>query len=157
MAQLTGWAGAFSGDTSVVDTTKKHQLGTRARDEDGNEYVYVQGVASGAAGSWVTMDEDYVTTLAVADGQGRVGVLMAALDATTDYGWAQIYGKNTIAKVLASFADNGKIFLTATAGSVDDADVAGDAVVGAVGRSAVSGGVATVELNYPFVHDVAID
>jgi hypothetical protein len=157
MADLTGYASIFSGDTAIVDTTLKHALGTRARDVDGNEYIYVQGVTNGAAGSWVTLDEDHVTTLAVANGKGRVAILMAALDATTDYGWAQIYGKNTIALALTGFADNGAIYLTATAGSIDDADVGGDSVIGAVGRSEVSGGVITVELNYPFVDDIAHD
>ena len=54
---------------------------------------------------------------------------------------------------VAGFADNGLIYCTSTAGSVDDAVVAGDLVVGAIGRSAISSGAATVELNYPFVTD----
>ncbi len=157
MALLTGRTQIFSGDTSIVDTTQQHPLGTRAMDPDGNEYIYMQGVASVVAGSWVIFDENYVTTRTVADSQGRIAVAMAAIDATTDFGWFQIYGKNTIALVLASFADNGKIYLTSTAGQVDDADVAGDFVVGAIGRSAVSGGVATMELNYPIVQDTAFD
>jgi len=157
MADLTGRTQIFSGDTSEVDTTQQYPLGTRAFDTAGNEYIYVQGVSSGAAGSWVSMDEDHVTTLLTADAKGRVGVLMAALDATTDYGWCQIYGKNTIAKAATGFADNGLIYCTSTAGTIDDADVAGDLVSGAMGRSAVSDGVITVELNYPFVDDTADD
>lgn len=156
MAELTGPTQTFSGDTSVVDTTQRHPVGTRAWDVNGNEYVYVAGVTSCAAGSWLTLDEANQASLAVADAKGRVAVAMAAIVASS-WGWAQIYGKNTIAKVLANFADNGSIYLTSTAGSVDDADVAGDAVIGAWGRSAVAGGVATVELNYPAVHDIAVD
>lgn len=157
MAILTGYTQIFSGDTAQVDTTKQHVLGTRAMDDDGNEYIYVQGCTSGAAGSWVTLDEALVTTLAVADAQGRVAVLMAALDATTDYGWAQIYGKNTIALALTGFADNGLVYLTSTDGSVDDSAVTEDKIVGAFGRSALSDGVITVELNYPQVFNEAID
>jgi hypothetical protein len=156
MAELTGPQQTFSGDTTSVDSTQRHPVGTRAWDVNGNEYVYVAGVASCVAGSWLTLDEDCQATLAVANGKGRVAVAMAALVAST-WGWAQVYGKNTIAKALTGFADNGNIFLSATAGSVDDADVAGDAVIGAMGRSALASGVITVELNYPFVHDVAID
>lgn len=156
MANLTGFTGIFAGDTSVIDTTLKHSLGTRARDVNGNEYIYLQGVASTVAGSWVSFDEAHLTILTVANAQGRIGVAMAAIVASS-YGWYQIYGSNTIALALAAFADNGKIYLTSTAGSIDDTDVAGDAVIGAIGRSAVSGGVITAELNYPVVQDVAID
>jgi hypothetical protein len=73
------------------------------------------------------------------------------------YGWYQIYGKG-VAKVLASFADNGDCYLTATAGSVDDADVAGDFIRGMKGASAIdtpSTGLAEVELAYPQVADGA--
>jgi hypothetical protein len=154
MANLTGYAGAFSGDTSEISTTKQYPLGTRAFDTAGNEYMYVQGVASGAAGSWVSVDEAHVTTLLAANAVGRVGVLMAALDATTDFGWMQIYGKNTIAKA-DTVADNKSLYIDATAGQADDAGVAGDAIFGAVSRSATASGVITVELNYPHVMDGA--
>jgi hypothetical protein len=135
-----------------IDSTELIPLGTRAKDKDGNEYIYLKGVASTEAGSWVSFDEAHVTTLLAANAVGRVAIATAATVAST-YGWYQIYGKNTVAKVLAGFADNGKIYCTATPGSVDDAVVAGDLVVGAIGRSAIASGVATVELSYPFVTD----
>ncbi len=138
-----------------VDDSAEYTVGTRTQDASGNEYIYLKGVASTAANSWVSFDENYETTLLVANAQGRVGIAKAAITADK-YGWYQIYGKGT-GKVLAGFADNGKVYCTSTAGSVDDADVAGDAVIGAIGRSAVSGGVATMELNYPIVQDMAID
>jgi hypothetical protein len=149
---LIGYPSASVGEVDEVHSTQKNPLGMRQFDEDGNEFIYLQGVASCEAGSWVSFDEAHVTTLLVANAVGRVAVAKAAVVASS-YGWFQIYGKNTAAKVLAGFADNGKIFSTATAGSVDDAAVAGDLVVGAIGRSAISGGVATVELNYPFATD----
>jgi len=157
MANLTGSTQTFDGDTSVVDSSAKHPLGTRAHDVDGNEYVYALGVASTAVGTWVTFDEEYTTTRAVADAQGRVGIAMAAIVADK-YGWYQIYGKAS-GLALTGFADNGKVYLTATAGSVDDTDVAGDAVIGAIGRSKVdeTSFLATFELNYPIVMDLAID
>lgn len=151
MAQLTTMAQAFSGDTSEVDDTAQHELGTEARDTNGNRYIYAKGVASTALNSWVSMDEDYVTTLLAANAKGRVGIAMAAIVADK-YGWYQVYGEAT-GKVLASFADNGIPFATSTPGSVDDAVVAGDLVLNAIGRSAISGGVATFELNYPSVND----
>lgn len=134
-----------------IDSSAAYTVGTRTQTADGKEYIYLKGVASTAVNSWVSFDEAYVTTLLVANAKGRVAIAMAAIVADK-YGWYQVYGSGT-GKVLASFADNGVIFSTSTAGSVDDAVVTGDLIVGAMGRSAVSGGVATVELNYPFATD----
>ena len=142
--------------TSAVHASKRFKLGTR-RQVDDKEYVYLKGVASTAIGTWVTFDEAGLTTRAVANAQGRVAIAMAATVAST-YGWYQIYG-SAQGLALTAFVDNGKVYLTATDGSVDDTDVAGDAVIGAVGRSAVNETtlLATFELNYPMVQDLAID
>lgn len=152
MAALTSYPGAVVGDTSAVHSSALNPLGTRAFDKDGNEYIYLLGVASVAAGSWVSFDEAHVTTLLAANAKGRVAVAMAAVVADK-YGWFQVYGKHIAALALAGFADNGLIYSTSTAGSVDDAVVTGDLVVGAIGRSALGSGVITVELNYPFATD----
>jgi len=159
MPSLVGpWISA--GDTTVVDSSKKHELGSRAFDADGNEYIYLTGVASTLAGSWVTFDELHITALAVSDAKGRVAIAMAAIVASS-YGWYLIYGKHTAAYVTTGISDNVQLYLTATAGAVHSTDVAGDFIVGAIGRSevttfGVSAGL-TVELSYPFVHDAAID
>ena len=160
MANLQGYTKMFAGNTTAVDSQKLHNLGTRSFDKNGNEYVYLLGVALTAPGSWVSFDEDHATILAVANAVGRIAVAMAATVAAK-YGWYQIYGVHASAYVLTGFADNGVIYLTGTGGSVDDADVAGDLIIGAMGRGAAgrSGAVtacgATVELNYPFVNDAA--
>ena|SRR3990167_7892462 len=156
MANLTGRAQIFRGDTSIIDADIQHQLGTRAMDVDGNEYIYLQGVASVVAGSWVVFDEDYVTTRTVANSKGRVAVAMAAIATTSDYGWFQVYGKNTIALAISggAAAADAQVFLTSTAGQVDDVDVATDLVTGALFRVAESSGVVTVELNYPMCLNV---
>jgi hypothetical protein len=147
-----------------VSTTQQHPLGTilRAVDRGSNangeaEFLYVKGVTNGATGSWVGINQDDGgTTLAVANGiYPLVGILMADLDASTDYGWAQISGK-AVGKALAAFADNGNVYLTATAGSVDDAAVAGDLVHRAKGASALDGpatGMAEFEINRPSTDD----
>lgn len=146
-----------------VSTTQNHPLGTilRARDIGatnnltGNgegEFIYVKGVSSGATGAWVGIDEDGATTLAIADGYyPLVGVLMADLDATTKYGWTQITGK-AVALALTGYADNANVYLTGTAGSVDDTAVAGDLVHRALGASALdapAAGMAEFFLNRP--------
>ena len=75
-----------------------------------------------------------------------------AASVANKYGWYQISGKGS-AKVLSGFADNGDCYLTSTAGSVDDADVAGDYVANMLGASGISGGLADVEISRPSVAD----
>ena len=142
-----------------TSTTQKLPTGTIIKAKDDSlgvgEFIYLKGVASTVVGSVVAFDEADVTALAAANAQGRIGVAMSA-NVASFFGWYQISGK-AHAKVLTGFADNGSVYLTSTAGSVDDADVAGDSVIGAVGRSAISGGLAYLELNRPFVDNIAHD
>lgn len=150
----------------IADTssTQQHDLGTiiqcvdRGSNANGvGEFMYVKGVTNGAVGSWVGVNaDDYTTTLAVANGiYPLIGIMMSALSAATLYGWIQITGK-AVGKALTSFADNGDVYLTATAGSVDDADVAGDFVSNAKGASALDApatGMAEFEISRPFTRD----
>ncbi len=156
MARLVG-PFAVIGRTDSVHSTEKNVLGTRAKDEAGNEYIYLLGVASTAIGTWVNYDENHVTARLVTNAEGRVAIAMAATIAST-YGWYQIYGEAS-GLALTGFVDDGKVYVTSTDGSVDDADVATNLVTNAVGRSAVNETtlLATFELNYPFVQDIAID
>ena len=137
-----------------VDTIKMFPLGHRQKDTKGNEYAYLKGVASNAAGSWVIWEENYATTLITADKVGPVGISMAAFDATTKFGWAQIYGVNLIAKTDTVAADAG-LFIDGTAGRADDLGVAGDWIAGAWSMTADATNVATVFLDYPSVYNNA--
>jgi len=141
-----------------VDAVKKHRLLTKKKDIAGNEYIYLQGVASLAAKDVVAFDELGVTTRTLAATIGQIAVARAAVDATTKYGWFQIYGIVTLVPVLTSFADNSAIYTTSTPGSVDDSGAgAEEFVFGMWGRSAISSGVATMQLNYPFKHAATLD
>lgn len=117
------------------------------------EFIFLKGAASTVVGSVVVYNaDDFSTTLAVADAIGPVALAMSACVADKA-GWYQIGGKG-VAKVLASFADNANCYLTSTAGSIDDAVVAGDYIFGMKGASAIdtpSTGLAEVELQRPFV------
>ncbi len=119
------------------------------------EFVYLKGVASTVLGSWVVYNpDDWSTVLLGADMIGSVAVAMAPTVAN-EFGWYQIKGK-AIGKVLAGFVDNANVYATATAGSVDDAIVAGDRVKNAKGASAVgtpAAGLAEFEIDRPFVDD----
>lgn len=150
---------AFVNPQAITETsaTKKVPLGQIIRAEDPTngvgEFIYLLGLADTAIGSWVVYNaDDFSTTLAVANGKGPLAVAMSA-NVASQYGWYQISGKaSALAK--ASFADNGDVYLTSTAGSVDDADVAGDCVSCAKGASTiVAAGLADFEIHRPFVRD----
>lgn len=155
MSHLSGYPQVFAGDTSVVDTTKRHPLGTRAVDPDGNEYIYLEGIGSTALYSVVTYDEAYLTALIAADAVGPVAVAMAAIVASS-YGWYMIKG-STYAKCDSGVADNSALYINGTSGRVDDTDVAGDAIIGMWSRGTDSSNVVAVQLDYPKVHNIAVD
>ena len=143
----------------VTETTQQHPLGTRVRAEHETygvgEFIYLLGVASTAVASWVLYSEDdFSTSLLAADDIGQVAIAMSA-NVADQYGWYQISGK-AVGKVATGFADNGNVYATATAGTVDDAVVAGDRVKRAKGASAIdtpSTGLAEMEIQYPFMDD----
>ena len=147
-----------------TDTTQRHPLGMIVTAADPTygvgEFIYLKGASSTAVGSWVTYNQDdNSTTLLAANAIGPVAVSMSANSASTNYGWYQISGK-AIGKALTGFLDNANVYGTSTAGSVDDAVVAGDRVQGAKGASAVdtpSTGLAEFEIARPFVNDALAD
>lgn len=143
-----------------TSTVQNHPLGTKLKAVDPTygegEFIYLAGVANTTLGSWVHYNyDDGSTALTVANAIGPVGVSMSA-NVASQYGWYQIRGK-AIGKALASYADNGLVFLTATAGSVDDAVVDGDMVHLAKGASAIDApgtGLAEFEIQYPYTDDI---
>lgn len=144
---------------SVTSTVQNHPLGMRIRATDASygegEFIYLKGLAATAIGTVVTFNHDDGTTaLLAANAIGPVGVAMSA-NVADQYGWYQVYGKG-VAKVLAAFADNANCYATATAGSIDDAVVAGDLVKNMKGASAIdtpATGLAEIEMQHPFMDD----
>jgi hypothetical protein len=142
-----------------VDTEAAVEVGTILRAVDptygAGEFIYLAGVASTAVGTWVTYNmDDGSTARLAANAIGPVAVAMAATVAST-YGWYQISGK-AVGLALAGYVDNALVYATATAGSVDDAVVAGDRVKNALGASAVgtpSAGLAEFEIARPWMDD----
>lgn len=147
---------------STTSTTQQHPLGTIVTAEDRGtnangigEFIYLKGVASTAVGSWVTFNpDDGTTALLAANAIGSVGVAMSA-NVANQYGWYQIRGK-AVAKAAAGFVDDANVYATATAGTADDAVVAGDRVKNAKGASALDApatGMAEFEIDHPFMDD----
>jgi hypothetical protein len=151
----------YQGPAAQVDSTALYELGTIAKAESATygplELIYLKagsGVTE-ALGSVVGFGGDYETVLAVANGvYSGVAVALGAVEAG-EYAWHVIRG-NVPTKVLASFADNANCYLTATAGSLDDAVVAGDYVYKAKSITAIdtpSTGLAVVFFNDSFTTD----
>jgi hypothetical protein len=143
----------------VTSTVKNHPLGDIVTAYDpvygAGEFIYLVGLTATAVGTWVTYNsDDGSSTLLAANAIGPVAVAMSA-NVGSQYGWYQIHGK-AIGKALTGFLDNANVYATSTAGSVDDAVVAGDRVKGAVGASAVdtpTTGLAEFEIARPFMDD----
>lgn len=147
--------GTIGVDFTETTTAQKWPLGMEVQANDDTRgqgrFKYLLGLASTAVGEWVHYNaDDFSTTLAVADGIGPIAVAMSA-NVASQYGWYQITGKAS-GLAAASYADNGNVYLTATAGTVDDAAVAGDLVHKAKGASAVATatGLADFEIDRPW-------
>jgi hypothetical protein len=144
---------------ATVDTVQMHPLGARRKARDATlgecEFVYVKGVAAAAAGLLATyIPSTGTTVLTLARAKGLVGVFMAAVTAGL-FGWLQIKGLAEI-QVNGAVVAGSTVYVTATAGKVDDAVVAGDIVYGANFATADGTPVANwarVSLAEPFVGD----
>lgn len=110
------------------------------------EFVLAYGVASLQIGDAVRIGAGYATTRTVASVRGMVGISMSANTDTAALSWFCVRGQ-VPARVAAATAANTPLFVTATAGSLDDAVVAGDNVVGATAATAQSATVRTSVLN----------
>lgn len=150
------------GAPGEVHSTLKNPLMTIAKGRDANgfpaEYIYLSGVASTVAGSWVAYDEAGITLLLDSDVAGSlvspVAVATAIVDAATKYGWYQIAG-NALANVHSAVADNAKLYAQSTpAGEADDAAVTGNQIHNAFTRAATTTAavaLSSVQIDHPFI------
>ena len=132
----------YIGGQNIADTsaTQNHALGQIIEAQDGAstsnkgfaEFIYLKGVASTAIGSWVGYSPTLGTSvLATANGNYPLAVAMSACNTTTLFGWYQISGIASALGLTSITHSSGFLWLTGTAGSVDDASVIGDAIVNA--------------------------
>ncbi len=142
----------------VTSTVKNHPLGDIVTAYDpiygAGEFIYLPGVTGTVVGSVVLYSpDDFATTLLAANDIGSVAVAMS-INVGSQWGWYQIQGKAVVKA--GTVADNGNVYATATAGTVDDAVVAGDRVKNAKFASAdgtPSAGLAECEISRPFMDD----
>ena len=139
---------------AVTDTVQNHPLGTIVTAVDPTygegEFIYLKGVASTVVGDTVIYDQYAATTTrTVAGSRGPAAVAMSA-NVASQYGWYQIAG-TAIAKS-ATVVAGASPYVTATAGTIDDAVVATDKIDGARFKTAdgtPSAGFALLQLDRP--------
>ena len=95
MSRLQGPSMGFAGPTSETWTTPyPHAVGTKARDKDGNEYLFCSAVTAVAGNGIlvsITADHQIAPLLGTSLLAARVGIAMQTL-AVGAAGWVQIYG-----------------------------------------------------------------
>lgn len=138
----------------VPHTVQMFNVGTHGVSEDGNEYVYMAGVASTVVGSWVTFDEAYVTTLLVASAIGPISIALS-ISVASNWGWYGVWGKIP-GLLAANCADNAKLGYETASGNAGDGKAAGDEIYTAISRGSTAGAAAVTDcqISYPFVDDV---
>ena len=137
-----------------TSTTQNLSIGTRIKAIDSTlgegEFIYLKGLASTAIGELVIFDQyANTTTRAVAGSRSPAAVAMSA-NVASQYGWYQIFGAAVIKA--GTVAANAAVYVTATAGTVDDAVVSGDKLDGARFKTAdgtPSSGFAYCQLDRP--------
>lgn len=117
------------------------------------EFIYLAGVASTVVGSLVTYDA-YLGTTTLAPATGGSGPVAVAMSANVlgQFGWYQIQGTAAVKAPNAMVVGADVFMLAATPGSVDDAAVAGEQVLGAKVTSTTgtpSTGLALITINRP--------
>jgi hypothetical protein len=139
------------GAPAEIHTEQKNQLGLVARANDGNEYIYLRGVASLANTDVVVFDEAGQTARLANTSVGPIAVATAAANATS-FAW---FGRNGQfpAAVDTAVTDNGKLYIAQNAGGgqVNATATTGAQVIGAVARSTATANVATVQVQNAFV------
>jgi len=131
---------------SAVDTTAKYTVGSIVEDGNGNEYIYLLGVAGVALGSCVSYNPaTFATTIGSGASAGRLAFAMAAILAT-QYGWFCIKG-NAPCVTAGTTVAAAAAFLAA-AGAIDDAVVATDRIENAYFTTTTTP-AGTVSIIYP--------
>lgn len=130
----------YTGEQQIEDTstTQNHTLGHTVQAKHATygiaTFIYLKGVASTAAYDVVVFDlKAGTTTRAIAGSRGPAAVAMSA-NVANRYGWYMIEGSAII--TCGTVAADKPLYATATAGTVDDAVVSGDMILGMVSKTA---------------------
>lgn len=146
-------------DITVVDATAQLPLGKRCTAYDTGatgygfgEFIYLKGATSVARGSVCIIGDDYIVTLIAARAIGAVCLSLGAVDTATKAGWFQVLGRGVA--LCDTVAAAAPCYIDGTSGRIDDAAVAGDAVMGMRTNTADDTGTCVVTMgSYPLTGD----
>lgn len=153
--------GATMGAQPINETSsvQNHPIGQVVDAYDGTykagKFIYLAGAASTAAGDLVCYNSKSGATVRTTHGgsgaNGPAAVAMSA-NLASFYGWYQIQGSGPVKS--GTVAADAALYLTSTAGSVDDAAVSGDLVDGLTSKAADSGGFTTCQIDFPNISSI---
>jgi hypothetical protein len=95
MANLVGQgptAAPFATSEYVGTSVADPRLGTRWKDNDGNEYMIVDFQQALVAGEWVSIDVANLATRLTTASHGKVGIVCGSPTTSDTKGYVQIYG-----------------------------------------------------------------
>jgi hypothetical protein len=159
--------------TSLASSDVAVAPGTRMRDKDGNEYIYVTYAETLTAGQWIGLRTPSAATRVTTTYAGPIGIVTANAT-STDNGWVQVYGDYATAQISNSEATSAFRLLAPTgatteaalaASSTDDvanlvhgAWITAAASTDTTGSSSAHTGITVaVRLNYPQVHNISVN
>lgn len=142
-----------------IDSTPKFTAGTRTMTKDGNEYIYLPGVASVAQYDWVLWStasaHSYgsVTRMVLAK-TGLVGIAQAAI-VEGKHGWFQTSGIGWAKAGAGAISSGSTLYACGTTATADAAVTAGAQILNSLtlGTSA-AGGTVLVYIDRPFINGV---
>lgn len=154
-------------DSTAISTSQRHPLGTVAIDSSGGEYLYCRGstaVSTIVAGDWVSyhstaggvgaefhMARIPVSTIG-ATGRLFLGIAMAAVDSTANFGWVQVSGRSSIAHMDSTTQDGfTKVHLSSAQAGTLTTSTGGTQVFNAMTLSSGTSSLCNVWMNYPFI------
>lgn len=124
----------------VTETASNHTLGDVVFGSQGTKWVYVQAAAALSAKKWAAIDEAYqLYALTSARAASGFGITVPQISfANDDYGWVPVEGAFGSAFAKKSCAADSALYVTTTAGAVDDTATGHFQIVGALLISAAS-------------------
>ncbi len=140
-----------------IDSLPAFTVGTKTQTKEGNEYIYLPGVASTDKYDWVVyitsasgLSYGSVTRLATTGAIGPVAIAQGTI-VSNKWGWFQIAG--TATGHCSSITTAKPVSASGTAAFVTSTIVAGDLIAGAFCTASASDGTTTFFLDHPFCTD----
>lgn len=144
-----------------LDSSAKFTVGSKTITKDGNEYIYLPGVASVVKYDWVTYrtgagpgSYGSVTRL-VQNTSGAVAIAQAAI-VSNKWGWFQIAGTGW-GLTSSTFSSGSALYASGTTGAVDSAVVDRNEILHSLAlgtSSGVASGTVLAWIDHPSIHSV---